>query len=101
MSSYGAEHGVTEIFHTWFRDGHSEWDSSKTSALGPAPGYVVGGPNRRYCKNRNPAEHRCASSELLRQPPGKAYLDFNTGWNPKLEHDKSWELTEPGIYYQA
>jgi hypothetical protein len=38
---------------------------------------------------------------LRREPPQKAYLDFNTGWQPTAEHDQSWELTEPGIYYQA
>ena len=35
------------------------------------------------------------------QPPGKAYVDTNTGWEPANPYDKSWELSEPGIYYQA
>jgi hypothetical protein len=25
----------------------------------------------------------------------------NTGWDPPNPYDKSWELTEPAIYYQA
>jgi hypothetical protein len=49
----------------------------------------------------NSAKHRCARSELSRQPPEKAYLDFNTGWQPEAEHDQSWEISEPAIYYQA
>jgi hypothetical protein len=35
------------------------------------------------------------------QPPEKAYLDVNTSWDPPNPYDKSWELTEPAIYYQA
>jgi len=30
------------------------------------------------------------------QPEQKSYLDFNTNWP-----DNSWEVSEPGIYYQA
>jgi hypothetical protein len=41
------------------------------------------------------------NSRLSKQPAQKAYLDFNTAWDPPQEHDKSWEITEPGIYYQA
>jgi hypothetical protein len=35
------------------------------------------------------------------QPPEKAYLDVNTSYEPANQYDKSWELTEPAIYYQA
>jgi hypothetical protein len=62
---------------------------------------VTGGPNKQYCKGQDPAEHHCANSELRRQPAQKAYLDFNTSWAPEKEHDRSWEITEPAIYYQA
>lgn len=101
MKAYGAERSVSEIFHTWFRDGDPTWDSAATSTLGPAPGYLVGGPNRHYCEGEEAQKHRCARSPLKRQPPEKAFLDFNTGYNPELEYDQSWELTEPAIYYQA
>lgn len=101
MRLYGAERSVNEIFHAWFRDGDEKWDSARSSSLGPAPGYLVGGPNARYCREQSAARHRCARSELSRQPPGKAYLDFNTGWRPESEHDKSWEVSEPAIYYQS
>jgi endoglucanase len=101
MGHSGAEASATEMFHTWFRDGHPDYDSSKTSTLGPAPGYVTGGANKQYCKGQDPAKHRCVNSELTRQPAQKAYLDFNTSWAPEKEHDKSWEITEPAIYYQA
>lgn len=101
MYAYGAERSVNQIFHTWFRDGDPRYDDAKTSELGPPPGYVPGGPNSQYCAGQDPAKNRCATSRLRKQPAQKAYLDFNTGWAPETEHDRSWELTEPGIYYQS
>lgn len=101
MEPYGAEKSVSELFHSWFRDGDPRWDSSRNSSLGPAPGYVVGGPNANYCTGDASAGARCRSSELVSQPIGKRYADFNTGWAPKKQYDRSWELSEPAIYYQA
>jgi MYXO-CTERM domain-containing protein len=86
MASYGAEVSASEIYHTWFEDG-SDWDSAKTSSKGPAPGYVPGGPNKSYGGPKSPPAG---------QPPQKSYLDWNTGWP-----ENSWEVTEPGIYYQS
>jgi endoglucanase len=99
MSSYGAEKSASELFHVWFSDGDERWDSSEHSELGPAPGYVPGGPNAHYCEEDQKAA--CFRSGLKQQPPGKAYRNFNTGWNPSTEYDRSWEITEPAIYYQA
>lgn len=99
MYAYGAEKSVNQIFHTWFRDGDPDYDDAQKSRLGPPPGYVPGGPNRQYCANQ--PQSRCVKSRLREQPPQKAFLDFNTGWEPTSEHDQSWEITEPGIYYQA
>lgn len=87
MYEYGGERCANEIYHTWFADG-SNWDNSLNSAFGPAPGFVVGGPNKDFSlTNISPPSG---------QPPMKSYLDFNTGWP-----DNSWEITEPAIYYQA
>lgn len=101
MSAYGAEKSATQIFHTWFRDGDPVYDEAGVSKLGPPPGYVPGGPNAQYCRDQDPSQTRCSTSRLRQQPLQKAYLDFNTGWAPGVEHDRSWEITEPGIYYQA
>lgn len=98
MASYGAENSASEIFHSWFRDGDPRLDSAETSELGPAPGYVPGGPNAHYCED---AKARCSRSALKREPAGKSYRNFNTGWSPNSEYDRSWEITEPGIYYQS
>lgn len=99
MAAYGAERSCNEMFHTWFRDGDPRWDSAKDSELGPAPGYVTGGPNKSYCSAEK--DHACYDSEFRKQPAQKAYLDFNTSWDPKAPYDMSWAVTEPAIYYQA
>ncbi len=101
MYADGGDACADEIFHSWFRDKDPRWDNARSSELGPAPGYVTGGPNPGYCAGQNPAECACATSPVRAQPPGKAYVDTNTGWDPKDPYDRSWELTEPGIYYQA
>ena len=99
MGAYGAERSCNEMFHTWFRDGDKRWDSAKDSEFGPAPGYVTGGPNKSYCENDK--DHKCHNSEFRKQPAQKAYIDFNTAFEPTREYDSSWALTEPAIYYQA
>ena len=74
MGRCGAETSVKRLYHEWF---HGE----------PPPGYVVGGPNKDYGGN---------IEWIKRQPPAKAYADTNEGWPAN-----SWEMSEPGIYYQA
>ena len=100
MYAVGGDACADEAYHTWFRDKDPKWDNARDSELGPAPGYVTGGPNKEYCKGQ-PAAHACTKSPVRDQPPGKAYVDLNTGWEPENPYDKSWELTEPAIYYQA
>jgi endoglucanase len=101
MYAYGAERSVNQTYHVWFRDGDADYDDAKKSRLGPPPGYIPGGPNSQYCAGQDPNQTACANSRLRKQPPEKAYFDFNTGWDPKVEHDRSWEVTEPAIYYQS
>jgi hypothetical protein len=100
MYGVGGDACADEMYHTWFRDGHPKWDNARTSEVGPAPGYVTGGPNANYCDGQ-PADHACTRSPVRDQPPEKAYLDSNKGWEPDSPYDKTWELTEPAIYYQA
>lgn len=87
MGSYGAEKSASQIYHTWFADG-SVWDDALTSTYGPAPGFVPGGPNSTYTSDTS-------LSPPYNQPHQKSYLDFNS------IATASWEITEPGIYYQA
>lgn len=87
MYDYGAENSVNEFYHSWFADG-SAWDSVlEDPFVGPAPGYLVGGPNSSYTGGVTPPAG---------EPPAKSYIDFNNDWP-----DNSWEVTENGIYYQA
>lgn len=88
MYVYGADNSVDEIFHFWFNDG-TDWDNVRTSAKGgPAPGFLTGGAN----KNWKPRGADAAG--YVPPPPAKAYREWN---GP----DASWQVTEPGIYYQA
>jgi hypothetical protein len=72
MEDYGAERSMQLLYHQWF------------TTL-PAPGYVPGGPNKDYSGTSMPPKG---------QPVQKAYRDWN---GPEV----SYEITEPGIYYQA
>lgn len=74
MGRFGAELSVTRIYHEWFGDN-------------PPPGYLSGGPNRDYDGNLD---------WVRQQPPAKAFVEAVNA--PKV---RSYELTEPGIYYQA
>jgi hypothetical protein len=85
MAQYGAENSINEIYHEWFGDG-SDYDNAITSKYGPAPGYLPGGPNKNYTGTAKPPKD---------QPPQKAYRDFNS------IPEKSWEVSEPAIYYQS
>ncbi|MEI9941344.1 MAG: glycoside hydrolase family 9 protein [Pseudomonadota bacterium] len=98
MYADGGDACADETFHAWFRDKDPRFDNARSSSLGPAPGYLTGGPNKQYCAGQQLA---CASSPIKDQPPEKAYLDSNTGWEPNNQYSSSWELTESGIYYQA
>ncbi|GAB5399941.1 MAG: glycoside hydrolase family 9 protein [Aureisphaera sp.] len=87
MYEVGADRSANEIYHTWFADG-TVYDNAITSPIGPAPGFVTGGPNAQF-----------SVSSLVPpfgQPQQKSYLDFNDGFP-----NNSWEITEPAVYYQA
>ncbi|MGE5784020.1 MAG: glycoside hydrolase family 9 protein [Myxococcales bacterium] len=95
MGGFGAEDSVTEFFHTWFADG-TDWDSSLTSPKGPAPGYLVGGPNTSYGTESWYDAATKTISPPYGQPGEKSYKDFNKGWP-----DASYAVTENSITYQA
>ncbi|WP_299768938.1 glycoside hydrolase family 9 protein [uncultured Dokdonia sp.] len=87
MYDFGAERSVNEIYHSWFYDG-TDYDNAVTSPIGPAPGFVTGGPNDSFSVT--------TLTPPSGQPAQKSYLDFNDGYP-----NNSWEITEPAIYYQA
>ena len=106
MERYGAEKSVSEIYHNWFVNGSKEYDSTNTSTYGPAPGFLVGGPNPGYerdecCKTKCGGYgakmcKRPVMSPPAGQPPMKSYAEFNDGWPLN-----SWSVTENSNSYQT
>ena len=87
MYDYGAEASVNEVYHEWFTN-KTNWDNAIKNSRGPAPGYLVGGPNHKYSGKY---------ALLQNQPVQKMYAD----WNGGTLNDKAWEISEPAIYYQS
>ena len=104
MGGYGAENSVTQFYHNWFKDG-TAWDEFGVSKYGPAPGFLVGGPNDSYARDAccktvcgGYGAKMCkipVKSPPGGQPPSKSYADFNEGWPIN-----SWEVTENSNSYQ-
>lgn len=105
MYGLGAEKSANEFYHSWFSDG-SPWDRVGTSAHGPAPGFLTGGPNPSYdwdgcCPSScgSAQNNAVCTSEPIdpprNQPNQKSYKDFNTTWPLN-----SWEVTENSNGYQ-
>ncbi len=102
---YGAENSVDQFYHSWFSEGSALWDSVSGSTHGPAPGFLVGGPNPSYnwdgccpssCGSAN-NNNMCLlrPSPPYNQPDQKSYADFNNSWPLN-----SWSVTENSNGYQ-
>lgn len=87
MYDFGAERSANEIYHLWFYDG-TDYDNALNSPIGPAPGFMTGGSNATFTVS--------SLSPPFGQPDQKSFLDFNDDYP-----FNSYEITEPGIYYQA
>jgi endoglucanase len=118
MSALGGEHSSYQLYHAWFgdssrnsslatfigrppgvvepdypyftgTDNHGVSDD-KTSALGPAPGFVPGGPNASYSGTATP-------------PGGETYWNrFYRDWcDQTVWTAVTWEITENSIGYQG
>ena len=89
MGAKGAKvtdgNSIMQIYHYWFGEG-SIYDGA-SSTYGPAPGFLSGGVNQGYDGG---------STYMPITPVQKAYKDWNSDYP-----EQSWEVTEPGIYYQA
>ena len=101
MAALGAQNSVNRIWHTWFSYDSAKWSSVKDSTYGPAPGYLVGGPEETYtwasgCPTLNAACGSAPPSPPAGQPQQKSYKDFNDPW--PLD---SWEVSEPSCGYQT
>jgi hypothetical protein len=103
MGAHGAARSVRTMFHSWFAHGSALWDEVGTSTHGPAPGFVVGGPNPSYswdgCCPSGCSGFSCGSAPLsppANQPAQKSYREFNDSWPLN-----SWTITEPSNGYQT
>jgi endoglucanase len=111
MQRAGAEHSAKTMFHGWFGD-QTRWDEVSDTTPGPAPGYLVGGPNPFFeldscCTATSGDAYQCYGAPEyslcsqdweppMGQPAQKSYLQFNSGWPAG-----SWSVTEPSTGYQA
>lgn len=91
MYRHGASYSLNEIYHFWFAP-ESRWANALTSACGPPPGFLVGGPNAGAQELGVPANLQPPCG----QPPQKSYRDWNQTW-PEM----SYTMTEPSNGYQA
>lgn len=108
MQRAGAEHSAHTLYHSWFSEDSLTWSTTTDTTPGPAPGFVVGGPNPHYtldgCCTDGSMCYGASSFALcsmdwsppLDQPAAKSYLQFNTSWPAN-----SWAVTENANGYQA
>jgi endoglucanase len=101
MKSLGASNSVNRFYHTWYSHDSARWADVRTSPVGPAPGYLVGGPNASYtwskgCPQINAGCGTAPPSPPVGQPGEKSYADFSDGWPID-----SWEVTEDSEGYQT
>ncbi len=92
MGDHGAEFSIPSLYHAWFDDG-TVWDDVNMSAIGPAPGFLPGGPNPNFHPD---ASCNCVISPPENQPTQKSFKAWNTTFP-----QNSWELSEVAIYSQA
>jgi hypothetical protein len=106
MGSAGATHSVTSIFHTWFNESSACFGRVTATTQGPAPGFLVGGPNPSYTLDRCCPSSCSGLSDIskcdpalvtppLGQPAMKSYRDFNGNWP-----QDSWSVSENSCGYQ-
>jgi len=105
MGRYGAENSVSQFYHSWFKAG-TKYDEVGVSRVGPAPGFLVGGPNDGYSRDQccatgcgGDGDRLCrlpVKSPPSGQPSAKSYADFNESWPLN-----SWEVTENSLGYQT
>lgn len=108
MAGAGAEHSAKTLYHSWFSYTNDRWSEVTPTTPGPAPGFLVGGPNPSFeldgcCTDGSEcygsSDFSFCSMALvppLDQPDAKSYLQFNLGWPAN-----SWAVTENSNGYQT
>lgn len=96
MYEYGAELCADEMWHSWFAL-DTKYDNIDGDNVGPAPGFLSGGPNPQGQENMvvKLGTHVFEGATAGRQPDQKAFsVDNHWEYGP-------WAYNEPAIYYQA
>ena len=118
LSGLGGEHSSWQLYHAWFGDSRNAYsranyigkpaavsephypyftgvdnhgaNDNNASALGPPPGFVVGGPNTSYSGDTTP-------------PLGSnGYNRFYRDWcEQRFGDPRTWEITENSIGYEG
>ena len=92
VNDIGASNSVNLLYHSWFAPG-TVWATVGVATYGPAPGYLVGGPNPDYALDPCcPADCGSDANNALcvlpsppaNQPPMKSYKDFSDRWPVQL-----------------
>jgi hypothetical protein len=119
MSALGGEHSVWQFYHAWFGDSWSAYSrtnhigkpaaipepgypyfagvdnhgvsDNNASNFGPAPGILVGGPNKNYGGSSAPPLGAVGYNRFYRD-----WCEQRQGAAPN-----TWEITENSIKYQA
>jgi len=106
MERYGASRSQNTFYHSWFTEDSQKWSVTTSSAPGPAPGFLPGGPNSRYkwdgcCPSGCGSTSNNSRCNLVpipdssATPPAKMYVETGIGWPIN-----SWEITENSNGYQ-
>ena len=95
MYQYGAEVCADEMWHSWFGY-QTPFDNIEGDNVGPAPGFITGGPNPQGQGNM-PIKlgTHTFDARAGQQPSQKAFSVDNFWMNGP------WAYNEPAIYYQA
>jgi GH18 family chitinase len=97
-ANLGASQSVDSMFHSWFFAG-TTYDGLAGGHIGPAPGYLTGGPNQTFAPDSSyntTGTAACCIMPPQGQPMMKAYKNWGASWP-----EDSWEVTEPDLGYQA
>ena len=95
MYQYGGDVCADEMWHSWFGF-NTPFDNVDGNNIGPAPGFITGGPNPQGQSNM-PIKlgTHTFDAQAGQQPAQKAFSVDNFWMNGP------WAYNEPAIYYQA
>lgn len=95
MYRYGGDLCADEMWHSWFSL-NTEFDNIDGDNIGPAPGFISGGPNPQGNVNMPIKLGTHSFAATAGQQPGQKAFSVDNFW----EYGP-WAYNEPAIYYQA